>query len=93
MSMAVDRRTVDLTAYPNLVVVYLGMCVRRPRGMLRLLRTGLQINRSWKQQPNGLLLHEDIIWSLIRRTSVCASTGGTLRAWSGGPAPNRAQVR
>jgi hypothetical protein len=65
MSMAVDRRTVDLTAYPNLVVVYLGMRVRRPRGILRLLRTGLQIKRSWKQQPDGLLLHEDITWSLI----------------------------
>jgi hypothetical protein len=63
--MAIDRRTVDLTAYPNLVVIYLGMRVRRPRGMLRLLRTGPQIKRSWKQQPDGLLLHEDITWSLI----------------------------
>ena len=24
-----------------------------------------QIKRSWKQQPDGLLLHEDITWSLI----------------------------
>ena len=31
VAIAVDRRTVDLTAYPNLVVVYLGMRVRRPR--------------------------------------------------------------
>ena len=35
--MAVDRQTVDLSAYPDLVVIYLGMRVLRPRGMLRLL--------------------------------------------------------
>jgi hypothetical protein len=63
--MAVDRQTVDLSAYPDLVVIYLGMRVRRPRGMLRLFRTGSQIEKSWKQQPDGLLLHEDITWSLI----------------------------
>ena len=36
----VDRRTVDLSAYPDLVVVYLGMRVRRPRGLLYLLGLG-----------------------------------------------------
>jgi hypothetical protein len=46
--MAVDRETVDLSAYPDLVVIYLGMRVRRPRGMLRLFRTGSQIEKSWK---------------------------------------------
>ena len=63
--MAADRRTIDLSAYPDLVVVYLGMRVRRPRGMLRLLGLGPQIKKSWKDQPDGLLLHEDLIWSLI----------------------------
>jgi Domain of unknown function (DUF4188) len=63
--MAVDRQTVDLSAYPDLVVIYLGMPVRRPRGMLRLLGLGPQIQKSWKEQPDGLLLHEDITWSLI----------------------------
>jgi len=63
--MAVDRQTVDLTEYPNLVVIYLGMRVRRPRGMLRLLGLGPQIQRSWKDRPDGLLLHEDVVWSLI----------------------------
>jgi hypothetical protein len=87
--MAVDRQTVDLSAYPDLVVIYLGMRVRRPRGMLRLFRTGSQIEKSWKQQPDGLLLHEDITWSLIPPTSVCASTGATLTAWNGGPGLNR----
>ena len=38
--MAVDRQTVDLSAYPDFVVFYLGMRVRRPRGMLRLFGLG-----------------------------------------------------
>ena len=63
--MPVDRQTVDLGDYPDLVVVYLGMRVRRPRGMLRLLGLGPQIRKSWKQQPDGLLLHEDLVWSLV----------------------------
>lgn len=63
--MAVDRQTVDLSAYPELVVFYLGIRVRRPRGMLRLFGLGPQIQKSWKDQPDGLLLHEDFIWSLI----------------------------
>lgn len=63
--MSADRQTIDVSAYPDLVVVYLGMRVRRPRGMLRLLGLGPQIKKSWKDQPDGLLLHEDLIWSLI----------------------------
>lgn len=63
--MAVERHTVDLTGFPDLVVVYLGMRVRRPRGLVRLLGIGPKIQKSWKQQPDGLLLHEDVIWSLV----------------------------
>ena len=63
--MPADRQTVDLSAYPDLVVLYLGMQVRRPRGMLRLLGLGPQIKKSWKDRPDGLLLHEDLAWSLI----------------------------
>jgi Domain of unknown function (DUF4188) len=61
----VDRVTVDLDGYPDLVVVYLGMPVRRPRGLLRLLRLGPQIAHASRQQPDGLLLHEAFIWSLF----------------------------
>lgn len=63
--MAVERQTVDLTGFPDLVVVYLGMRVRRPRGLVRLLGLGPQIQKSWKQHPDGLLLHEDVVWSLV----------------------------
>jgi hypothetical protein len=63
--MRVERQTVDLTAYPDLVVIYLGMRVRRPRGILRLFGLGPQIQKSWQTKPDGLLLHEDLVWSLI----------------------------
>ena len=63
--MRVERQTVDLSAYPDLVVVYLGMPVRRPRGLRRLLGLGPQIQKAWKANPDGLLLHEDLIWSLF----------------------------
>lgn len=63
--MAVQRQRVDLSAFPDLVVVYLGMRVRRPRGLLRLIGLGPEMKKSWKGPPDGLLLHEDFLWSLI----------------------------
>lgn len=63
--LRVDRQTVDLSAYPNLVVVYLGMRVKRPRGLIRLIGLGPQIDKSWRARPDGLLLHENVIWSLF----------------------------
>jgi hypothetical protein len=63
--MTVDRSTPDLSGYPDLVVVYLGMRVRKPRGILRLLGIGPQIERSWRSWPDGLLAHENLIWSLL----------------------------
>jgi len=64
-AVKVDRQTVDLSAYPDLVVIYLGMRIRRPRGILRTFTLGPQIQKSWKEQPDGLLLHEDLLWSLF----------------------------
>jgi Domain of unknown function (DUF4188) len=63
--MTVDRQAPDLSGYPDLVVVYLGMRVRKPKGILRLLGIGPQIDRSWRAWPDGLLLHENLIWSLL----------------------------
>lgn len=63
--MRVERQTVDLSAFPDLVIVYLGMRVNRPRGLRRLVGLGPQIQQSWKSRPEGLLLHEDFIWSLV----------------------------
>ena len=61
----VARQTVDLSAFPDLVVIYLGMRVNAWRGLKRLLGLGPRIKNSVNQQPDGLLLHENIIFSLI----------------------------
>jgi hypothetical protein len=61
----VDRRTVDLSQFPNLVVIYLGMRVNRLAGLKRLFGLGPKISASAAAQPEGLLLHEPIIYSLF----------------------------
>ena len=63
--MKVNRTTVDTSAYPDMVVVYIGMRVNRPRGFLRLLGLGPKLIQSHKAGPDGLLLHEDIVWSIF----------------------------
>jgi hypothetical protein len=60
-----DRRTVDLSGYPDLVVIYLGMRIIRPRGLRTLARVGPQINRAVAEKPDGLLLHEPLYYSLL----------------------------
>jgi hypothetical protein len=64
MSTRVKRRTVDLSAFPDLVVIYLGMRVNRLTGLKTLLGFGPRIARSVEASPDGLLLHENLIWSL-----------------------------
>jgi hypothetical protein len=61
----VDRQTVDLSGFPNLVVVYLGMRVNALAGVKTLLGFGPKISRSVAARPDGLLLHENIFYSLI----------------------------
>ena len=63
--MAVDRRTVDLSAYPDLVVIYLGMRVNAWQGVKTVIGLGPRIKDSVKAQPDGLLLHEDLLFSLV----------------------------
>ncbi len=55
--------TVDLSAYPDLVVIYLGMRVEEPRGVATLQALGPQIQASVEEQPEGLLLHEQLTYS------------------------------
>lgn len=62
---AVSRQTVDLTQFPNLVVIYLGMRVNRLAGFKTLFGFGPRINNSVAAQPEGLLLHETILYSLF----------------------------
>lgn len=65
MNKKVDRRTVDLSKYPDLVVIYLGMRVNRLRGLKTLFRFGPKIQKAVAARPDGLLLHEDILFSLL----------------------------
>lgn len=61
----VDRQTVDLSGYPELVVVLLGMRVNRLTGVKTLFGFGPKISGSVAANPDGLLLHENIIYSLF----------------------------
>lgn len=63
--MRVTRQTVDLAAYPDLVVIYLGMRVHTWRGLRTLLRFGPRIQASLEPRPAGLLLHEGLLFSLL----------------------------
>lgn len=65
MAFNTDRRTVDLSAFPDLVVIYLGMRVNKLRGLKTLLRFGPKIAKSVADQPDGLLLHESMIFSVL----------------------------
>lgn len=65
MPTNVDRRTVDLSQYPALVVIYLGMRVNRITGLKTLFGFGPKISASVEAQPDGLLLHETIIYSMF----------------------------
>ena len=61
----VDRQTVDLSAYPDLIVIYLGMRLNAWKGLKTIFGMGPQISQSVAAKPDGLLLHEDIIFSLF----------------------------
>ncbi len=60
-----NRQTVDLSAYPDLVVIYLGMRVNALFGVKTLLGFGPRIAKSVQAAPDGLLLHENLIFSLF----------------------------
>src|ERR1700722_15626405 len=57
MSTRVNRQTVDLSKFPDLVVIYLGMRVNRITGIKTLLGFGPRISASVAAQAEGLLRH------------------------------------
>ena len=59
-----ERVTVDFSAYPDLVLLTLGMRVNTWRGLPTLLRFGPWISEAVKRQPDGLLHHESFLYSL-----------------------------
>jgi len=65
MRTRVERQTVDLSGYPELVVIYLGMRVNRLAGLKTLLGFGPGISSSVAAKPDGLLQHENLIYSVF----------------------------
>jgi len=65
MNSRVERKTVDLSPFPDLVVIYLGMRVNALTGVKTLFGFGPQIKNSVDRKPDGLLLHENFVMSLI----------------------------
>jgi Domain of unknown function (DUF4188) len=61
----VNRQTVDLSGFPDLVVIYLGMRVRNVRGLRKFLHPSRQIRAGVAQDPDGLLLHENFVFSFL----------------------------
>jgi hypothetical protein len=64
MAQRPKRETVDLSAYPDLVVIYLGMRVNAFTGIRTLLGFGPRISNAVALKPDGLLLHESLFYSL-----------------------------
>jgi fumigallin biosynthesis monooxygenase-like protein len=61
----VKRHTVDLSGYPDLVVIYLGMRANALAGIKTLIGFGPKISKSADERPDGLLLHESLLYSLF----------------------------
>ena len=61
----VNRQTIDLSGYPDLVVIYLGMRVNALTGLKTVFGFGPEIANSAASKPDGLLLHENLLWGLF----------------------------
>jgi Domain of unknown function (DUF4188) len=61
----VRRQTVDLSSYPDLVVINLGMRANSLRGLRTLISYGPRINRAAAAKPDGLLYHQAFFFSLL----------------------------
>jgi hypothetical protein len=64
MAQRPKRETVDLSMYPDLVVIYLGMRVNTITGLKMVLGMGPKIESAVAARPDGLLLHENMLFSL-----------------------------
>ena len=64
MQATVRRQSVDLSDFPDLVVVVLGLRVRRLRGLASLLGIGRGLTSIRKTPPEGLLADEQFLFGL-----------------------------
>ena len=58
--MDYERRSVDLSGYPGLVVIYLGYRPTSLAGLRSLLRIGRGLREIKTNPPDGLLSHEGV---------------------------------
>ena len=65
MNMSYSRRSVDLSGYPDLVVVYLGYRATGLKGLRSLLRIGRGLRSIRSDPPDGLLSHEGVWFGLM----------------------------
>lgn len=61
---APTRRSVDLSGYPDLVVIYLGFRVSRWRGLKAMVGIGRGLSDLARDRPDGLLAHEFLAFGL-----------------------------
>ena len=64
--MTYDRRSVDLSAYPDLVVIYLGYRLNKLGAARSLLGIGRGLRAIQKNPPEGLLSHENLMFGLLQ---------------------------
>lgn len=64
MQANIDRQSVDLSTYPDLVMIMLGFRLRGWRGFLALRKIGPGLAQIARAAPHGLLAQERMIFSL-----------------------------
>jgi hypothetical protein len=64
MQASPERRSVDLGAYPDLIVIILGFRIRRLRGILSMFGVGRGLSAIRRDPPEGLLADEQFLFSL-----------------------------
>ena len=65
MSGPVNRRTIDLSAYPDRVVIYLGNAGKHIRCNQTMFGFGPNISKAVAAKPDGLLLHKPVFFSFF----------------------------
>ena len=58
--MTYSRRSVDLSGYPDLIVVYLGYRASNLRALRKLVGMARGLRQVKRHKPDGLLSHEDM---------------------------------
>lgn len=63
MQVPVNRQSVDLSNYPDIVMIMLGFKLKGLRGLLALRQIGPGLRQIARDRPEGLLAHEGMMFS------------------------------